>query len=228
MTETFVIGCPGCRRAVRCELGKTGARCPICHAELPSNPPLKTRQVGSTRRVGARPGRVNRPRPPVGRKVKQGGIGGGFVTKKQMALIHKAKHAVGLSDENYRAVLESFGAVTVNGIATSKALTQGGFVGIMNHFHKLGFPWVPKGPDAHTASGRGPLLTKISAQLKDLGQDEAYANGIAWKMFRADSIRFLKPAQLYKVVAALTYAQQRQRERKCGGASATAAGGVGK
>ena len=222
MTETFVIGCPGCRRAVRCELGKTGARCPICHAELPSNPPLKTRQVGSTRRVGARPGRVNRPRPPVGRKVKQGGIGGGYVTKKQMALIHKAKHAVGLSDENYRAVLESFGAVTVNGKATSKALTQGGFVGIMNHFHKLGFPWEPKGPDAHTAENRSPLLTKISAQLLDLGKPEPYADGMARKMFKVELLRFCAPWQLWAIAAALTYQQQRQRDavpnvKKAGG-----------
>ena len=55
------------------------------------------------------------------------------VTTGQLALIHVAKKELGLSDEDYRAILGQYG------VSSSKDLTMAGFEQVMEHMGRLGF-----------------------------------------------------------------------------------------
>ena len=61
--------------------------------------------------------------------------------------------------------------------------------------------------------GKDRLFTKIGALLADAGRGWAYADGCARKMFGLESVRFCDPDQLRRIVAALTYDQQRRAKR---------------
>ena len=96
---------------------------------------------------------------------------------------------------------------------------------LLAEFRRLG--WKPKparrrhpnatGPDDLSLTGPGwgkdRLIAKIGALLADAGRGWAYADGCARKMFRLESVRFCDSDQLRRIVAALTYDQQRRAKR---------------
>ena len=107
---------------------------------------------------------------------------------------------------------------------------------MLNEFARLG--WNPKAGNSHrhpnpnprrpapkatetppplpfTGSGWGKdrLIAKIGALLAEAGRGWAYADGIARKMFRSDSLRFCDPEQLRNIVAALEYDKKRRAQR---------------
>lgn len=55
------------------------------------------------------------------------------INKSKISLIHLAKNKLGLSEENYRSILSGLG------VSSSKELTSGGFMHLMDTFKKLGF-----------------------------------------------------------------------------------------
>jgi hypothetical protein len=64
-----------------------------------------------------------------------------------------------------------------------------------------------------------PVLDMIQRQLESLGKAEAYAEGIARKMFGKDRLKFCTDPELRKIIAALRYSQKRA-VRKQGSGSA--------
>ena len=152
-------------------------------------------------------------------------------TKKQMsdrrrrdlAKIHIALKQLGIDDETYRDILYK---ITGQRSAASLDETERGKV--LKHFKALGFKPAPKdkgpyksfhrsakksGMHVSPAEDRAPLLSKIGAILADLKLPWAYADGMARKMFGVDRVRWLKPEQLYKLVAALSYHQKRAQNK---------------
>jgi phage gp16-like protein len=134
---------------------------------------------------------------------------------KQIALIHVAKRELGLTDDEYRAMLNSFG------VTSSKDLDNQTFDQVVNHLEKLGFRLRRgKGSSDSVPPARSPLLSKIRAQLNDLDLPWSYAEGIARRMFFNSGpdvvirLRMLSPRQLHKVAAALTYEQRRRKAVK--------------
>jgi phage gp16-like protein len=203
----FIYGCPGCRRAVRVERGKVGALCPVCHSELPSEPPARKRRV--QRHAGAH----STP-----------------ISLTQIKLIHVAKNRVGMTDLEYRDLLAGFKAYSC------KQLNQTDFEQIMRHFHKLGFAWTPNvardsvpcpdptGQRPVPRESKAALLGKIGKQLTSLGLPWTYADRMASQMFKVALVKWLRPHQLHKLVAALTYHQQRQRDQRDAGPTGKSAG----
>ncbi len=124
-----------------------------------------------------------------------------MLSNKKLALIHVAKAKTGLTDDEYRDMLKSFGA------ESSKNLNHAAFTGVMKHFEKLGFKSSYKQKDIVVS----PLVSKILAILNELDLSEKYANGMAKRMFNLQSYKWCSPGQLHKIVAALSYHQKRRR-----------------
>jgi phage gp16-like protein len=131
------------------------------------------------------------------------------IGNKEKALIHVAKAQLGLSDDDYRAMLASVG------VESSTQLDHMQFEDLMKRFESVGFkPKTRRPPRMRRQPGdpKTPLVRKINAILLDEGLTEAYANGIAKRMFGIQSFLWLNQEQLWKVVAALSYYQKKKQE----------------
>lgn len=133
----------------------------------------------------------------------------GLIGNRQKAIIHIAKAELKLSDDNYRALLNSVG------VESSKDLTWWQYNDLLSRLKALGFR-IKSGKSRAKWQKSPPrekekLLKKIEAQLADLGLPSAYADGVARKVAKVDRVVFADAAGLIKVIAALTYHQQRQK-----------------
>lgn len=130
------------------------------------------------------------------------------IGRKELALIHIAKAQLGWSDEEYRHTLkDGFG------VSSAKNLTSPQADRLIARFQAEGFRIVSPKKTVKTSNpanwDRLPMLKKIKAILNDLGKTDAYADGIAKRMFGVDAYRWCKPEQLWKVVAALEYTRNK-------------------
>ncbi|MBW2642803.1 MAG: DUF1018 domain-containing protein [Deltaproteobacteria bacterium] len=100
-----------------------------------------------------------------------------MITNKQKALIHIAKQKVGMSDQEYRELLGSFG------VASSRDLTHGKFDSVMRHFKGMGFKQKPGKPykNLHPIGSKKRLLYKIEAQITGMNLSWKYVDGMAKK-----------------------------------------------
>jgi phage gp16-like protein len=130
-----------------------------------------------------------------------------MVTKKQLQIVHVAKGKVGMSDDEYRDMLE----LRYN-VSSSKNLTVEQLDDLMKHFKALGF----RGTREFYPAGRQKrrFYAKIQKQLAVSGLSDAYADGIAKNMFGLDSYRWCTDDQLQKIIAALNYHIKRQNRKK--------------
>lgn len=137
-----------------------------------------------------------------------------MITKGQKALLHIAKAQVGMTEDEYRDLLQSVGVSSSADPGFSKVK----FDQVMKHFKKLGFrrkaaKSTGQGPGARGLKSKEKLLGKVDAILNDLGLKRGYADSIAQNMFGVDLVNWCDADQLYKLVAALTYHQNRQGAR---------------
>lgn len=130
------------------------------------------------------------------------------IGNKEKALIHVAKSRLGMSDEDYRAMLASVG------VRSSSELNHLQLDEVMKRFEAGGFkPRTPKAARRRRAADpKAPLLRKIGAILADTGLTWEYADGIARKMFEVQSVSWCNTEQLWKVTAALSIYQKRKRK----------------
>ena len=131
------------------------------------------------------------------------------MTRRNMDLskIHIAKKDLGLDDETYRALL-----FRVAGVRSAKDLNPRTTGKVLAEFERLG--WKPssakpgrKAPVA--APDRVKLLAKVEAFLSEANRSWAYVDGMALRMFQVERVEWLAPAQLHKLVAALSYDAKR-------------------
>lgn len=139
---------------------------------------------------------------------------------RDLKRIHAAARQMAWTEDTYRAILER-----VTGQASAAGLTARQRREVLDDFARLG--WRPNTAKSHrvpnptpvdlplTGAGWGKdrLLAKIGALLTEAGRGWAYADGCAKKMFQLESIRFCDADQLRRIVAALSYDQQRRAKR---------------
>lgn len=130
-----------------------------------------------------------------------------------LAKIHVAKKQLGLTDEEYRAILHSQASVT-----SASALDDAGRRKVLAYLQQRGFKpkastttCRPKRPTP--AQDKLPLVRRIRAQLISLDRKpDEYADGIAQQMF-GQHIQFFEWCdhdQLHSISAALGYEQRRK------------------
>lgn len=132
--------------------------------------------------------------------------------KNDLAKIHIARNQLGLSDDDYRAVL--WARCNVHSAAD---LDHSGRQHLLQHFRALG--WKAKAPRKRLHAKRLPesagehkanQLAKIEALLLDAGKPTAYADGMAQHMFRVQKVTWCDAEQLHKIIAALNIQARRE------------------
>ncbi|WP_454840983.1 gp16 family protein [Pseudomonas hormoni] len=126
----------------------------------------------------------------------------------QLSKIHIAKKDLGLDDETYRALL-----ARVAGVRSAKDLNPRQIGAVLAEFSRLGWESAPAKKHGRKAPAAAPdrvkLVGKIEAFLAEAKRSWAYADGMAMRMFQVERVEWLDPAQLQKMVAALTYDARR-------------------
>lgn len=133
--------------------------------------------------------------------------------RKELAMIHMAATQLGMDtrdqndDSDYRSMLWS-----VARVRSSAALDWAGRKSVLDHLKACG--WKPKSillkPRPAPATDRAGLVGKIRALLIALdNKPDAYADGMARKMFGVERYEWCTPTQLIKIIAALNYAVKR-------------------
>lgn len=125
-----------------------------------------------------------------------------MISKGKLAQIHIAKQQLGLSDDEYRAIL-----ARVAGVSSAKQLTNRNVGNVLAEFRRLGF--VPK--PAKKAGRKAPrppatrqvVMSKVEALLADAGRPWAYADGMARHMFQVERVDWLDDDKLQRLMQAL-------------------------
>lgn len=125
-----------------------------------------------------------------------------MISKGKLAQIHIAKAQLGLSDDEYRAIL-----ARTAGVSSAKQLTNRNVGNVLAEFRRLGF--VPK--PAKKAGRKAPrppatrqvVMSKVEALLADAGRPWAYADGMARRMFQVERVDWLDDDQLQRLMQAL-------------------------
>lgn len=129
--------------------------------------------------------------------------------RADLAKIHIAKKDLCLDDDTYRAILW-----TVCRVKSAADLDEYGRRKLLEHFRSRGWKPQRKPGPGKVARMNNALMGKVEAQLAELHAPWKYADAMAKRMFNVDSVRFCQPAQLRKIVAALTYEQKRRAKRE--------------
>ena len=122
------------------------------------------------------------------------------VRKNELAQIHVAKKELGLDDETYRAMLWA-----VARVKSSADLDWSGRKRVLDHLKAKGWKNNSKRrPDP--AKGKRALVGKIRALLinhAEGAKEDAYADGIARRMFGVEKFTWCDDRQLYAIIQAL-------------------------
>lgn len=107
-----------------------------------------------------------------------------LVTPSQIKLLQVARRSMGLEEQDYRNILGIYG-----GVASAKALTQGGFDRVMTHLKRIGFEAELKPRPPRTPGDPADPVTvyqnkKILELFKALGWDGKRQQGFCRKLFR--------------------------------------------
>jgi Mu-like prophage protein gp16 len=130
----------------------------------------------------------------------------------ELAKIHIAQKQLALDDATYRAMLWS-----IAGIRSAKELDGNGRKKVLEHLKACGFKGRQR--TVGTYPGRphnietNPQLQKVEALLADAGRPWKYADSMTQRMFNVDRVAFCNPDQLQRLIAALTYDQQRRAHK---------------
>lgn len=132
-----------------------------------------------------------------------------MISRGKLAQIHIARQQLGLSDEDYRAIL-----ARTAGVSSAKELTNRNVGNVLNEFRRLGF--VPK--PAKRAGRKAPrppvtrqnVINKIEAMLAHADRPWAYADGMARHMFKVERVDWLDDDQLHRLMQSLIIDAKRQ------------------
>lgn len=123
--------------------------------------------------------------------------------KKHTSIIHVAKAQLGLTDDDYRAILQS-----VAGVDSSTKLTGAGFDAVMHRFHQLGFKSTHNRRNFGTrpgmaSPGQVSMISGLWAEFTG-GQGTDITLG-KWlrRQFGVEALRFLPADSAHRAIGAL-------------------------
>lgn len=133
-----------------------------------------------------------------------------MISKGKLAQIHIARQQLGLSDDEYRAIL-----ARTAGVSSSKDLDDRTVGRVLHEFKRLG--WKPRAPKR---AGRVPntlnkheMMGKVEALLSELGASWAYAQAIARQQTGIERIDWLRTEKQFRGVIAALDAELEKRSR---------------
>lgn len=134
-----------------------------------------------------------------------------LLTAKHFGILRVAKQQLGLSDDDYRAILVRF-----SGQDSAKALDRKAFGKIMSHFERLGFQSTAAKKNAARRPGMASeaQLRKISALWAEFTEgagDETSLRHWMEKHGHGHGTNWLEAAGAQRVIAALTNMTDRKK-----------------
>ena len=126
---------------------------------------------------------------------------------REIAAIHAAKRDLGMDEETYRAMLRQ-----LTGFESSAALDAVKRRKVLDHLKAKG--WKGSKRRAAPAKDKAPMISKIRALLinhPDGAKPDAYADGIAKRMFSVERLEWCDAEQLYKIIQALEVDKRRRQ-----------------
>jgi phage gp16-like protein len=132
-----------------------------------------------------------------------------LIGNREKAIIHIAKQQLQMTEGEYRKALSEVG------VASSKNLTFPQYEKFLQRLKADGFVLESQQKGVYGQHpqtwDKEPLLEKIGALLAVMKLTWNYADGIARRMFKVDSVLWCGPDQLHSVVAALEYKRRRMQ-----------------
>lgn len=131
--------------------------------------------------------------------------------RRDLAMIHLAKKDLGLDDDMYRDILqqccqaESAAELDAPNRRKLLAFFRGRGWGRRDHTQKR--------PKNMNLPDRSRLLKKIEALLAEACRPWSYADTLAKRMYKVDSLTFCKPEHLNGIITALVKDAQRHGRR---------------
>ncbi|MBU3952967.1 MAG: regulatory protein GemA [Proteobacteria bacterium] len=132
-----------------------------------------------------------------------------MISNAKKAMIHVAKKQIGMTEDEYRALLSGVG------VNSSKDLNNKTFGDVMDRFKALGFK--PKKSSRQTDNlprSKSALMKKLEAIILDMDLDWPYADAIAKSRFKVDRVQWLEPAPLRKLVQMMAIHQKRTLKKQ--------------
>lgn len=133
-----------------------------------------------------------------------------MISRANQAKIHIARQQLGMTDEDYRALLSR-----VAGVTSSKQLTSRTLGGVLREFERLGFQPKPGNRTRgkpHNFKRMPAMIEKIEAQLADMGLPWSYADAIGKQMWGIERTAWVRDeAKLRSMIAAL-HQEQKKRD----------------
>lgn len=130
-----------------------------------------------------------------------------MISKGILSKIHVAKAQLGMTDEDYRAMLSR-----VAGVRSAKSLDNRKASRVLTELRRLGFTDSNQGRRPHNLETMPPMATKIEALLTDMKLPWAYADGLGRQMFGVERAAWLRqPDQLRAMLAALMVEQEKRQ-----------------
>lgn len=125
----------------------------------------------------------------------------------ELGKIHLGAKQLGLEDNAYRDMLW-----TIARVRSSADLDEQGRQDVIEHLQLCGAVFT-RTRRTRPAQGRKKLVSKVRAFLTEAERPDAYADGMAQKMFGVDKFEWLDRDQLRRLVAALIYDARRHDRR---------------
>ncbi len=138
----------------------------------------------------------------------------GFMTKRHFGVLHIARQRLGLTDDDWRAIL-----ARVGGVASSRELTPHTFDAVMAEFGRLGFKsdWSRNafgGVRPGMASpGQLALIRELWRDFTDGAGDDVSLGRFMARKGWPSHLRFLDAQTARKVIGALRVMSKRKRPR---------------
>lgn len=128
--------------------------------------------------------------------------------RRELAAIHIGAQQIGMGDDGYRDMLWA-----VARVRSAKDLDDAGRKHVLDHLRACGARFKRNGR-TQPAEGKAGLVGKIRAMLEQAQRPDAYADGMAKRMFHVERFEWCTEDQLRRLVAALNYdAKRRARVR---------------
>lgn len=136
------------------------------------------------------------------------------MTKKRLSLIHVARNQLGLTDEDYRAIL-----MKVAGVSSSTDLDGAGFDAVMAYFQRLGFTSTRKRETfgerpGMATSAQVALIRKLWGEFTGGEGTEAALGKWLERTFQVSALRFLPAGSAHKAIGALKTMTSRREEQR--------------
>ncbi|MEI8396211.1 MAG: regulatory protein GemA [Rhodospirillaceae bacterium] len=133
-----------------------------------------------------------------------------LIDSKKIALIRVAKSQLGLTDDDYRAVLKHYGTVD-----SSKDLDLVGFMAVMTYFEQCGFQSTAKKRNFGNRPGMASerqvgLIRQLWAEFTDGTGTDATLGKWLDRTFKVSAIRFLPADKAPNAITALKAMKQRK------------------